>query len=751
MSTVGYIVRDMTGTNQHGNFVEGTPSILDTTYTKDVSLNLSPSDVESYARRGSDLHITLANGETLVLDSYFNTGATGAKNLFLSEEGDFIEVVLEDRAQGMLFASYEPLDLTGKWSAYDDMVFLDIDRIEPVVAPLIAAPLFGGLGAGAAGAAVVGGAAVLGGGGGGGGGADTTAPTVNVTSGTQSTGDIVNATAHTNNPVISGTGEAGATVSVEIEGTTQTTTVAGDGTWSVAFDSSAISTGEHTKTITIVTTDASGNSTTSTDTLVVDTVAPVINFNTVEGDNVINAVEASNGVTLTGTGEAGASIVVTFQGQQQTTTVAGDGSWSVNYAASSIAAGTYSSDFSVVSTDAAGNSTTSTHTVTVDTETTASVNGPIAGDNVINGTEQSAGVTLTGTAEAGSTVVVTLGAASHTVTANASGNWSSVFHSFEIPTGIASLQAQAVSTDLAGNTTTTASTTVAVDTSTYASISSNSAGVDNTVNQSESQAGVTFTGTSEANATITVSVGGILRTTTADASGNWSALYESGSLTGEYGTTVTVTAQDAAGNQFTSTAIPLAIDTLVNEPVIELVNDNAAHTYYDISTAGGTDTYTANTLETNGTVGGSISGTPFAGGTMTNFAFGTPVSDGTHLVVTAADTAGNSSSTLLLHDQGGTEAGATNHVGLSQFNIDAIELGFSDNVDLTLNEADIKALSNNSDTVTIHGGTDDKVNILGAVDTNTNQTIDGDLYNVYTIGTDGTTLIIEDDIVVSVI
>ena len=411
MSTVGYIVRDMSGTNKHGNFAEGTPAILDTTYSKDVSLNLSPSDVESYARRGSDLHITLANGETLVLDSYFNTAATGGKNLFLSEEGNFIEVVLEDRAQGMLFASYEPLDLTGKWSAYDDMVFLDIDRIEPVVAPLVAAPLFGGFGAGAAGAAAVGGVAVLGGGGGGGGGgsSDTTPPTVNLVSGTQSTGDIVNATAHTNNPVISGTGEAGATVSLEINGTTRTTTVASDGTWSIAFDSSEISTGEYNTGITIVTTDAAGNSTTTTDTLVVDTVAPAIGFNTVEGDNIVNATEASDGVVLTGTGEAGASIQVTFQGVTQTTTVASNGTWSVAYASSSITTGEYNSTVSVTSMDAVGNSSTATHTVRVDTETAVTLGASLAGDNIINGAEQSAGVTLTGTADPGSTVVVSLG------------------------------------------------------------------------------------------------------------------------------------------------------------------------------------------------------------------------------------------------------------------------------------------------------------------------------------------------------
>ena len=74
-----------------------------------------------------------------------------------------IEVVLEDKADGMLFASYEPLDLSGKWSAYDDMVFLDVDRIEPVVAPLVAAPFLGGLGG--LGAAAAGAAIIAGGGG----------------------------------------------------------------------------------------------------------------------------------------------------------------------------------------------------------------------------------------------------------------------------------------------------------------------------------------------------------------------------------------------------------------------------------------------------------------------------------------------------------------------------------------------------------------------------------------------------------
>ncbi|OUS35462.1 hypothetical protein A9Q94_12890 [Rhodobacterales bacterium 56_14_T64] len=747
MTTVGYIVRDMTGTKQHGNFAEGTPSTIDATHSKDISLNLSPSDVESYARRGQDLHITLANGESLILDGYYDTGATGGKNLFLSQEGDFIEVVLEDRASGMLFASYEPLDLTGKWSAYDDMVFLDIDRIEPVVAPLIAAPLLGGAGAaGAAGAAVLGGAAVLSGGGGGGdgGGSDTTPPTVDITSGTQSTGDIVNAAEHSGNPVITGTGEPGATVTLEINGTSRTTTVANDGSWSMAFDSSEILTGEYNTNIAVTTTDIAGNSATSTDVLVVDTVGPLIAVETVETDDVINAAEASDGVLLSGVGEAGASIEVTFQGETRTTTVAGDGSWSVSYAASTIAAGTYDSTVNVTSVDAVGNSSTYSHTVRVDTETAVTLDATQAGDGIINGAEHSAGVTLTGTAEAGATVVVTLGSTSHTVIADSSGNWSSGFSSSEIASGTYDASVSAVSTDLAGNTATTTGT-VAIDTSTFASIDSSRAGGDNIVSMAESQAGVTLTGNAEPGSTVVVTVAGVSRTATVDSSGNWSAQFEAGSIAdGQYDTTVSVTATDIAGNTYTTSEI-LSVDTFVENPGVDSVTF-ASGDVRRIGTEGYTDSYTVNALESNGSVS-----TPASSQTVdpvfgTEFTFNSPISDGTHLVVTSEDAVGNSSSTLLVLEDNATEIGSTDHAGLSQFNIDALNLDYAADVDLTLTEADIIALSDNSDTVTIHGGNDDTVTVTGATDTGTNQTIDGQSYDVYTIGTDGTTLVIEDDI-----
>ena len=331
------------------------------------------------------------------------------------------------------------------------------------------------------------------------------------------------------------------------------------------------------------------------------------------------------------------------------------------------------------------------------------------------------------------------------MTANSGGTWSSFFSSAEIPVGTYNATMTAVSTDIAGNTAST-SGTIAVDTSTTASIDGGRAGGDNVVNQSESQAGVTQTGSSEPGSSVVVTVNGVSRTASVDASGNWSAFYESGSIaSGEYSTTASVTATDAAGNTYTTSA-PLAVDTVAdpNLKTVTFDNDNVD----EIKILGDVDTYTVSTLDGAGNVATPAALQSVDGSNNTRFSFSSSIPDGTHLVVTGSDTAGNSGSTLLILEDNATEASTTGNSGLSQFEVEALDLGYSTDVDLTLTEADIKALSSNSDTLTIHGGDsdNDKVTITGATDTGANQTIDGETYSVYTIGNDGVTLVIEDDI-----
>lgn len=748
MSTVGFITRDLSGTTRQSTFSEGTPSSLDTTQAKDISLNLSASDIDSYARRGADLHLVLADGQILVLQNFYGQGTPGGKNLFLSEEGDFVEVILEDKAEGVLFASYEPLDLSGKWSAYDDMVFLDVDRIEPVIAPL-AAPLFGGLGAAGAAAGVAGAAVIAGGGGGGGGGGgngnvilptvdnpdatypiggnttdpvvitgtgipgsevevdmggitqttiigddgtwevtfpvtdlpvdgnydttvqvidpgdttydldgptviiDTTPPEIEVTSGTQSTGDVVNGSEQSSGTVITGTGEAGATVLVEINGFSHSTTVGGDGSWSVTFDASEIATGDYSTGIAITTTDDFDNSSSYTETLVVDTET-ALSFNTVEGDNMVNAAEASDGVTLTGTGEAGAAISVVFQGVTQTTTVAGDGSWSVSYDASDIASGTYDSSFTVTATDLAGNTITSSHDIRVDTEVDPFTVEPNQTSNdIINQDELTAGFSLQGTVEPGSSVVVTINSVAATAIVDAAGNWSVAYDASDFPRG-------------------------------------------------------------------------------------------------EYEVEATIVATDALGNSETLTET-FEIDTVFEAPVIDqITNDISTEDLTALSIEGVGGTHTISALEGDGTAS-TLSATEGVIGGSTWAFLDTPVPDGTDLVVSNVDSLNNTSSTLIVLEDNATTASTLDHAALGGFNIDELDLATTVNVQLELDEATIKALSENSDTLTIHSGdSDDTVTVTDATLAGT-RNVGGEAYNVYTVGNDGTTLVIDQDINVNII
>ncbi|WP_277948863.1 DUF4347 domain-containing protein [Magnetospirillum sp. 15-1] len=95
---------------------------------------------------------------------------------------------------------------------------------------------------------------------------------------------------------------------------------------------------------------------------------------------------------------------------------------------------------------------TSGQTYTLDnTAPAAAVIGTVATDNKVSAAEKTAGVTVSGTAEANSSVAVTWGSTTHTVTADGTGNWTSTFTSGEIPADAASSTISATATDAVGN------------------------------------------------------------------------------------------------------------------------------------------------------------------------------------------------------------------------------------------------------------------------------------------------------------
>ena len=183
---------------------------------------------------------------------------------------------------------------------------------------------------------------------------DTVAPVVVIGSG--------DGTVQTTDPTpeISGGGVTpGSTVTVTVDGQTMTTTVAGDGTWSVT-PPNPLPPGDNLVTVSI--TDPAGNTSTGTQTIIVVTVITTITI-----DGAPHATTGDNTPTISGTTNAadGRILTVTVSTQTLTTTIVG-GVWSVDVAL--LADGTYSVLASVGVAD--GTPAASSLSLTVDTTTT---------------------------------------------------------------------------------------------------------------------------------------------------------------------------------------------------------------------------------------------------------------------------------------------------------------------------------------------------------------------------------------------
>ena len=336
---------------------------------------------------------------------------------------------------------------------------------------------------------------------------------------------VINAAEAAGGVVIGGTTTTGASVAVNgsaavVDGSghwTATVTAPGqDGNWLVSA----------------VATDARGNTTTSSKTLVVDTVGPAVAISEFEGgDRFVNAAEAAGGFTVGGTAELGSSLKV----NGRVVAVDGIGHWSTTIAVAA------NGDLPVtaVATDAAGNVTTTATTLTVDTKApTLAITAVEGGDDLVNAAEAAGGVKIEGSTEIGSSVQVNGVAA----TVDGTGHWAAILTA---PSdGAWTLTASA--TDRAGNVTSTART-VTVDTAPPAVAITAIEGGGHQIGPAEAAGGVAISGTAEIGAS--VSVNGTAATVN-PASGQWTVSLAAPAHDGTW--TVVATAKDAAGNTATS-------------------------------------------------------------------------------------------------------------------------------------------------------------------------------------------------------
>lgn len=382
---------------------------------------------------------------------------------------------------------------------------------------------------------------------------------------------------------VTGTGEPGASIEVTVGETTETVTVAPDGTWTTTVQ--PIPSGESTVTVT----QKDGDDESSTSTVV--TLAP----DAPElGELVVNQEDKS--VTVSGTGEAGAEIEVTVGGRTETVTVAPDGTWNVTV--QPVPSG--DSDVSVVQKVDGVESQPATGSVHVNSDVTARIETQ---------DDKAGSAVLTGTGEPGAEVEVTVGGTTQTVTVAPDGTWTSTV------------------TDLTlGENTVTVSQKVDGQASGSTSMTINRSEIeadpvvigDVVVDQDERSA--TMSGSGEPGAEIVVTVGDATETVTVAPDGTWTATVKplpAGT------STITVTQKvDGKGAGTASTEVSIdAVAPAVNAPVVNNEEKSATFTgtgepgaQVEVTVAGKAETVT---VAPDGTWTATVDGLPTGTNTAT--------------------------------------------------------------------------------------------------------------------------------------
>lgn len=370
---------------------------------------------------------------------------------------------------------------------------------------------------------------------------------------------------------VSGTGEAGAAVTVTVTdaatSATGTATVAGNGTWSTTVDVTGLVDGP--LSVTAAQTDGAGNDSdpSAPATTTKDTVAPATPTVAVSPDPISQAAQTS--VTVSGSSN-GDSVDLTFSdgpggGSDLTASVpVSAGAYSTTFDVSSLADGTVTA--SAVARDTAGNSSgEASDTATKDTAAPATPGVSIDPDPINDDNQTS--ITVSGTSD-GATVDVVLsdgpGGGADLTAADVpvtSGSYSAPFNTTSLADG--TVTATVVASDPVGNTSGPGTDTATKDTEAPTTLTVLIS--PDPVNDA-SKSAVSVSGTSDGDSVaITVSDGAgggaDLVQTVAVTSGSYAATFDVTTLA-DGQITASVTASDAAGNSGTPVSDSAIKDTL---------------------------------------------------------------------------------------------------------------------------------------------------------------------------------------------
>ncbi|WP_277958952.1 choice-of-anchor G family protein, partial [Frigoribacterium faeni] len=324
----------------------------------------------------------------------------------------------------------------------------------------------------------------------------------------------------TRSVVLTGAGEPGATVTVDLgAGLTGTGTVAADGSWSVTVAN--VPAGAYSASVT----QALGTATTGPVTRDFTVVAqqPLV-VTTPTAGRVFTVLDADSTtpVIVSGTATPTATVAVDLGGGRTATAlVAADGTWSTTVPG--VPVGGYTASV----TQALGGDVSAavTRAFSVVAGTGLTITSPTSGTQYrLPGADSTRDVTVSGAGQAGAPVAVTLGGGRDlTTTVAPNGTWSVTFPALPVATYTAT------ATQTVGGAVSAPQTTdFTLVAATGVTISTPTPGATLTVADATSTTPVTVTGAAEPNAPVRVDLGdGYVATTTADATGAWSATVSS--------------------------------------------------------------------------------------------------------------------------------------------------------------------------------------------------------------------------------
>ena len=287
---------------------------------------------------------------------------------------------------------------------------------------------------------------------------------------------------------ITGTAEAGATVTLyDTDGTTVLGTTTADASTGV-FSIAVTGLGEGAHTLIATATDAAGNTSTlptnglsfTVDTVVPDTTAPVDPTSTLSDVAITGGYVTSADQTITGTAEAGATVTLyDTDGTTVLGTTTADASTGVfSIAVTGLGEGAHT--LIATATDAAGNTSTLPTLPTNGLSFTVDTIAPTIAFNAVTlqnlndaninptTTYQTVGMTITGTNEAGSTVIISNGVFTNSVSTIDATHWSYLLSSDDVialANDTETLTATAI--DSAGNTSTSTLVPISAQTSSF--------------------------------------------------------------------------------------------------------------------------------------------------------------------------------------------------------------------------------------------------------------------------------------------